>query len=98
MDAAERIPITVVIEQKHSQIWVKPGENLLLALVTAHVPVPFMCTTGKCTTCRCRVEIPQGSAAPPSETEAYRLGDQLVRSGYRLTCQVYVNGPLTVYL
>ncbi|NGQ94440.1 (2Fe-2S)-binding protein [Brevibacillus sp. SYP-B805] len=77
---------------------VKPGENLLLAMVEASLPVTFMCTTGKCATCRLRMEIPDGSAAPPSGTERYRLGEQAVQQGCRLACQVFVQGPLTVYL
>lgn len=98
MAQENRIPIQVVCGPDSRQIHVQAGENLLMALVKAGFPVEFMCTTGKCTTCRSKLDAPNGSANQASETERYRLGEQLVREGYRLTCQLYVTGPLTVYL
>ncbi|MBU8713061.1 2Fe-2S iron-sulfur cluster binding domain-containing protein [Brevibacillus sp. FSL K6-0770] len=82
--------------RQHS-IAMTDGENLLMALVRAQMPIDFFCTTGKCRTCMVRANIPAGSAPAPSATEQYRLGDA-AQKGYRLACQVYVSGPLTVFL
>lgn len=98
MDHAERIPVTVRIGEKTQLVQVKPGENLLMALVRHQLPVDFFCTTGKCATCRNRVDASPGAVAPPDETERYRLGEALHGAGYRLLCRLYVHGPLTVYL
>lgn len=95
MDSVE---VTVISQDKHERLPIRRGENLLMAMVNANLPVRFMCTTGKCATCMCKMEIPDGSAAPPSETERYRMGQGYSDEGYRLSCQVYVTGPLTVYL
>lgn len=98
MEAKESIEVLVINGEESRTIQVMPGENLLMAMVKANLPVEFMCTTGKCTTCRCKLEIPAGSASPASETERYRLGNHACDEGYRLTCQLFVHGPLTVYL
>jgi len=98
MDCAEWIPVTVRIGEDLQMVQVKPGENLLMALVRHNLPVDFFCTTGKCTTCRNRVDATPGAVAPPDETERYRLGEALLGAGFRLLCRLYVHGPLTVYL
>lgn len=98
MRQEDEVTVTVIIGPEAKEIRVPAGGNLLMAMVNAGLPVEFMCTTGKCTTCRNKLEIPDGSANQASETERYRLGEGLVVEGYRLTCQVYVKGPLTVYL
>ncbi|WP_019120270.1 2Fe-2S iron-sulfur cluster-binding protein [Brevibacillus massiliensis] len=92
------IVVTVMEDDKRTELLVKPGDNLLLAMVKANLPVEFFCTTGKCTTCRLVMSVPDGSAEPISETEAYRLGADALSQGYRLACQLYVQGPLTVCL
>lgn len=92
------IVVTVVQGDVQTDVPLKSGENLLMGLVRANMPVEFFCTTGKCTTCRQRMDIPEGSAEAPSETEQYRLGREAIASGYRLACQVYVKGPIRVYL
>ncbi|KQL48652.1 ferredoxin [Brevibacillus choshinensis] len=94
----KRCIVTVVEGSKQTSISLKDGDNLLLGLVRANMPVEFYCTTGKCTTCRLRMVISEGSAGMPSETEQYRLGADAMSLGYRLACQVYVSGPMTVYL
>ncbi len=93
-----KVPITVVSGERRMDVQVQKGDNLLMALIHAGLPVEFLCTTGKCATCRLRMEIPAGSAEPPGQTERYRLGEAAVRQGYRLACQVYVTGPLVAYL
>ncbi len=98
MEAKEYIEVLVVNGEERTVLQVMSGENLLMAMVRANLPVDFMCTTGKCTSCRCKMNIPEGSASLASETEQYRMGRDAYEKGYRLTCQLFVQGPLTVYL
>ncbi|WP_432776519.1 2Fe-2S iron-sulfur cluster binding domain-containing protein [Brevibacillus gelatini] len=93
----EQFAVTVWANGKEHSILLTQGENLLMALVRSQLPIDFFCTTGKCRTCMVRMNIPAGSAPPPSDTEQYRLGEDM-QQGYRLACQVYVTGPLTVFL
>lgn len=100
MEKTDRKPHTVTVFQgdEKREINLSDGENLLMALVRANLPIDFFCTTGKCATCRLRMDTPERSVLPPSETEQYRLGSEALSQGYRLACQVYVTGPLSVYL
>ncbi|UYZ12557.1 MULTISPECIES: 2Fe-2S iron-sulfur cluster-binding protein [Brevibacillus] len=98
MSRTDDVVVTVLHDGERKPLSLKRGENLLMALVQAGLPIDFFCTTGKCTTCRLRMDIPAGSAALPSPTERYRLGEAAVAAGMRLSCQVYVTGPLTVHL
>ncbi|RNB90356.1 (2Fe-2S)-binding protein [Brevibacillus fluminis] len=95
---AEQIPVKVKHAGTTEEILVRRGENLLMAMVDAGLPVAYHCTTGKCTTCRLRMEIPAGSAALPCDTERYRLGEQAIAQGIRLACRVFVEGPMQVDL
>ncbi|MFD2370300.1 2Fe-2S iron-sulfur cluster-binding protein [Brevibacillus sp. GCM10020057] len=100
MEQAEKRQFAVTVEHdgKETEVTLSAGDNLLMALVRANLPIDFYCTTGKCTTCRQRMDIPAGSASGPSETERYRLGEEALAKGFRLTCQVFVTGPMRVYL
>lgn len=90
--------VTVIHGDEKITLAVTKGDSLLLSLVQAGLPVSFACTTGKCATCQLKMDLPHEGANPMSDTERYRLGEAAVREGYRLSCQVYVQGDLTVYL
>ncbi len=94
----EKIVVTVIGADGIKEIVIHAGENLLLAMVRANFPVDFMCTTGKCTSCRLRITKLDGSLTIATEVERYRLGDEAIAHGFRLTCQVYVDHPLIVHL
>jgi ferredoxin len=86
--------VTLIMPQGKYRFKVKEGAPLLLEAISAGVPIPFHCTTGRCGTCIVRV-LDGGENIPPlSEHEAYRLGDR-VRSGFRLACRLFVYGDVT---
>ncbi|MGG1661850.1 2Fe-2S iron-sulfur cluster-binding protein [Brevibacillus sp. NRS-1366] len=98
MEKKDSIAVTVWEGTRQQVIYLTPGDNLLMGLVRAKLPIDFFCTTGKCRTCALRMQIPEGSASGASATEQYRLGQDALGKGFRLACQVYVSGPLSVYL
>src|SRR5206468_9707835 len=49
---------------------------------------------GRCTSCR--VKFVEGTIPPPTIMDEIQLGDDLVREGYRLSCQCTVTEPITV--
>jgi len=49
---------------------------------------------GRCTSCR--VKFVAGTIPPPTIMDEIQLGDDLVREGYRLSCQCTVTEPITV--
>src|ERR1700716_3653774 len=49
---------------------------------------------GRCSSCR--VKFIEGTIPPPTIMDEVQLGDDLVREGYRLSCQCTVTEPITV--
>lgn len=75
---------------------VAPGAKLVLAIEDAGCDILHRCGgNSRCTTCR--VEIVDGDAGPVEAAEAERIGREADwPANRRLSCQVRVNGDLTV--
>ncbi|HLC41616.1 MAG TPA: ASKHA domain-containing protein [Methylomirabilota bacterium] len=85
--------LTVLPEGRAIQI--SPGSTLLKSAQTAGVEITATCGgRGRCTSCR--VKVLRGTIPPPTIMDTLQLGHDLVREGYRLSCQVRVTEPLTV--
>src|SRR5438309_308104 len=85
-DAAARRTLTVA-----------PGTTILKAAHAAGVDITATCGgRGRCTSCR--VKFIEGAVPPPTIMDELQLGGDLVRDGYRLSCQCRVTEPITVEL
>lgn len=69
--------------------------NLLRLAIRARVPVPFKCASGNCGTDRVFVEEGAEKLSRLRPKERDRLGDDVDR-GYRLACQTYASGDVTL--
>lgn len=69
--------------------------NLLRIAIRNECGIPFKCASGNCGTDRVRVEEGRENCMPMRRRERDRLAE-LVDQGYRLACQTYVNGDVTV--
>jgi len=69
--------------------------NLLRIAIRNDCGVPFRCASGNCGTDRVRVDEGAEHLSPPRRRERERLGD-LLDQGWRLACQTYVAGDVTV--
>ncbi|MBI1322121.1 2Fe-2S iron-sulfur cluster binding domain-containing protein [bacterium] len=85
----------VTIENGPS-VEVADGTKLVLAIEDAGCDILHRCGgNSRCTTCR--VEVIEGDAGPIEALEAERIGREADwPSNRRLSCQVRVNGDLTV--
>jgi len=73
------------------------GTTILRAAHAAGVDITATCGgRGRCTSCR--VKFIEGAVPPPTIMDELQLGDDLVRDGYRLSCQCGVTEPITVEL
>jgi uncharacterized 2Fe-2S/4Fe-4S cluster protein (DUF4445 family) len=73
------------------------GTTILKAAHTAGVDITATCGgRGRCTSCR--VKFIEGAVPPPTIMDELQLGGDLVRDGYRLSCQCRVTEPITVEL
>jgi uncharacterized 2Fe-2S/4Fe-4S cluster protein (DUF4445 family) len=87
----------VTILPDRRTIAVDPGSVLLRAAHAQGVDITATCGgRGRCTSCR--VKIVGGTAPPGTINDQLQLGDDLVREGYRLSCQLAVVEPLVVQI
>jgi len=69
--------------------------NILRVSIREDCGVPWKCASGNCGTDRLLVEEGSENLDPPRRRERERLGDML-EQGYRLGCQTYTRGDVTV--
>lgn len=69
--------------------------NVLRVAIRNEVGIPFKCASGNCGTDRIRIEQGAEHCVVARRRERERLGE-LLDQGYRLACQLYVNGDITV--
>src|SRR5882762_5081820 len=74
---------------------VPSGTTILRAAHDAGVDITATCGgRGRCTSCR--VKFVDGTIPPPTIMDEVQLGDDLVREGYRLSCQCVVTESVSV--
>jgi ferredoxin len=69
--------------------------NLLRVAIRNEAGIPWRCASGNCGTDRVKVEAGAECLSTPRKRERDRLGE-LLQEGYRLACQTYVGGDITV--
>jgi ferredoxin len=69
--------------------------NLLRVAIRNECGIPFKCASGNCGTDRVRMLEGAEHCDPPRRRERDRLGE-LLGEGYRLACQTYVRGDISV--
>ncbi|MBI2155065.1 MAG: DUF4445 domain-containing protein [Candidatus Rokubacteria bacterium] len=89
------IPLTVLPDNRRLQV--AAGTTILKAAQAGGIDITATCGgRGRCTSCR--VKFVQGTIPPPTIMDELQLGDDLVREGYRLSCQCHVTEPITVLI
>ena len=75
----------------------KAGATLLDAAQQAGVMLTAICGgEGACG--RCIVRVMSGEVSPPNSTEQDELGQADVQAGWRLACQVYIEGDVRIHV
>src|SRR6267142_831991 len=95
------MPVSLVIltqpghARSRRELTVAAGTSILAAAHDGGVDVSATCGgRGRCTSCR--VKFIEGTIPPPTIMDEVQLGNDLVREGYRLSCQCTVTEPITV--
>jgi uncharacterized 2Fe-2S/4Fe-4S cluster protein (DUF4445 family) len=90
--------LTVVTDARTAEtvtLDVAPGTTILKAAHAGGIDITATCGgRGRCTSCR--VKFLAGTVPPPTIMDEVQLGDDLVREGFRLSCQCQVTEPVTV--
>jgi ferredoxin len=94
-DDAPRITVTFV-SNGAKQVTADAGSNLLRISLREKGGIPFKCGAGLCGTCRCRFEQGIEHADAIKAKERKHLTDADFAEGYRMACQTFVSGDVSV--
>ena len=89
--------ITITFLTNNAKVVEAPANsNLLRVSLRDKGGIPFKCGGGICGTCKCRIEcgIENTDAVKPKERK--HLSDAQLAEGYRMACQTFVNGDISV--
>jgi ferredoxin len=72
------------------------NSNLLRVSLREQGGIPFKCGGGLCGTCKCRIEqgLEHTDAIKPKERK--HLTEEQFKAGYRMACQTFMSGDVTV--
>ena len=72
------------------------SSNLLRVSLREQGGIPFKCGGGLCGTCKCRIEagLEHTDAVKPKERK--HLTDEDLKTGFRMACQTFLNGDVSV--
>jgi ferredoxin len=73
-----------------------PSSNLLRVSLREKGGIPFKCGGGLCGTCKCKIERGIEHTDAVKEKERRHLNDAEIKAGYRMACQTFVNGDVSV--
>lgn len=91
----EPLRLWVVLDGEEYELEVNEGELMLDAALDRDVELDYSCREGMCDSCMVRVLAGAENLSPPTQEEIDMLGDD-VKKGFRLSCQVRMNGPVKV--
>lgn len=91
----EPIRMWVVLEGEEYELELGENELMLDAAVDRDVELDYSCREGSCDSCMVRILAGIENISAPTQEEIDMLGDEVQR-GFRLSCQVRVNGPVKI--
>jgi len=92
----EMLKVRVMLGGQEFNVEVPKAENLLDGVNDKGVAVKWDCKSGVCDTCRVRVIKGMENLSPVNDNETNMLGADQIKQGYRLCCQLTVNGPVEI--
>ena len=73
-----------------------PNSNLLRVSLREKGGIPFKCGGGLCGTCKCKIESGIENTDGMKDKEKRHLSEAEIKQGYRMACQTFVNGDISV--
>jgi len=93
----DRAMIQVTFITNNGKVVTAPeNSNLLRVSLREQGGIPFKCGGGICGTCKCKIEqgLENTDAIKPKERK--HLSDEQFKEGYRMACQTFINGDVSV--
>jgi ferredoxin len=95
-DGPPRVITVTFLTNDGKQVVTEAGGNLLRISLRDKGGIPFKCGGGLCGTCRCLIEQGIGNTDAIKPKERKHLTDSDFSAGYRMACQTFVNGDVSV--
>ena len=95
VQASTTVQITFVTNGSKT-VRAAPNSNLLRVSLREKGGIPFKCGGGLCGTCRCKVEAGIENTDEVKAKERRHLSEDDLSQGYRMACQTFVNGDVSV--
>lgn len=94
---AELPPVRITFLTNSGKVVSAPANsNLLRISLRERGGIPFKCGGGKCGTCKCRIEEGLEHTDVIKAKERDHLTDEQFAQGWRMACQTFVNGDISV--
>lgn len=77
-------------------VTVEDNSNLLRVSLREKGGIPFKCGGGLCGTCRCHIDSGLENTDAVKPKERNHLTDDDIKNGYRMACQTFVSGDVSV--
>ena len=74
----------------------EPNTNLLRLSLREKGGIPFKCGGGLCGTCRCHIDAGLENTDAVKPKERKHLTEEDLAKGFRMACQTFVNGDVSV--
>ncbi|HTH61548.1 MAG TPA: 2Fe-2S iron-sulfur cluster-binding protein [Paraburkholderia sp.] len=84
------------LSNDNKRVSAPPNSNLLRVSLREKGGIPFKCGGGLCGTCKCKVEQGIENTDAVKEKEKRHLNAAELAAGYRMACQTFVNGDVSV--
>lgn len=88
--------LTVTLLTNGKQISGPADSNLLRLSIREKGGIPFKCGGGLCGTCRCRIEQGLENTDAIKDKERRHLTEADFAAGYRMACQTFIRGDISV--
>ena len=92
---APRICITFV-SNASKQVYAPPDSNLLRVSLRERGGIPFKCGGGLCGTCKCHIDAGLEHTDEVKAKERKHLTPEQFEQGWRMACQTFVRGDVSV--
>jgi ferredoxin len=84
------------ITNANKTVTAEENSNLLRVSLRQQGGIPFKCGGGICGTCRCLIEVGIENTDKVKNKERKHLNDADIAAGYRMACQTFVTGDVSV--
>ena len=90
------MPLVTFISNGGKVVSAPENSNLLRVSLRERGGIPFKCGGGICGTCKCRIESGLEHTDAVKAKERKHLSEDDLARGFRMACQTFVNGDVSV--